>query len=404
METLYITTISIMIFVLCSLLIKKEKHNSDHILIVWLVLALMSEIGFYWLASGAYFEHLDFFRLFFGTQLLHAPILFFYILALFQKDFTFNWKNLIHLTPLVVFYLVHIPEFSKTAQLSACANHFGCFTCSKSCSIVYNLSKMIINTFYLALAFFAFKEHRLKMKNFVSISRTYWAGMLLVAGFMINGLIIFYRISEMADIRAVVAYLSFNHIHVFISVLIILFGFLIFNLDNIVKWILSLKKLFAGVSKEVIVHMLRYNSHSSIKDNLKMVTSDKNTAGLSEGKIEEYYSMIISYIEENKPYLDPHITKAKFAERLGIPQHHLSIVIKNRFNKTFNTFINTYRLSLVLERISKQEYKNYTLLFLAYECGFNSKSTFNRFFKSQIGMTPSQFLKMNPQDYNIRVA
>jgi len=404
MGTLYIATISILVFVLCSLLLKKKKHNSDHILIVWLFLALLSEIGFYWLAAGNYGEHVNFYRLFFGTQLLHAPLLFFYILTLFQKNFTFNWKNLIHLTPLLLFYLLHINEFSKSVEVCACAKHFGCFTCTMSCSTVHNLSKMIINTFYLALAFFAYKEHRLNIKAFENISKSLWAGMLLFGGFALNGLIIFYRISEIANIEYLFRSMSFTDIHVFISVLIILFGFLMFNLDSLVKWVLTMKKFILKVNSEKLVSLINEANQTSIAGSIQSVTNENNKACVAEEKIGKYYDMILSYMEQEKPYLDSQLSKAKFAEKLGIPEHHLSVVLKERFNKSFNTFINAYRLSLVLERMSSSDYKDYTLLYLAIECGFNSKSTFNRFFKTQMGMTPSQFLKMNTENYNIRIA
>ena len=59
----------------------------------------------------------------------------------------------------------------------------------------------------------------------------------------------------------------------------------------------------------------------------------------------------------------------------------------------FNEFINGYRLSDFQSRAGKPEYEHFTILGLAYECGFNSKSVFNEFFKKSTGFTPSAWLR-----------
>jgi AraC-like DNA-binding protein len=59
----------------------------------------------------------------------------------------------------------------------------------------------------------------------------------------------------------------------------------------------------------------------------------------------------------------------------------------------FNSLINEYRIKEFKKKINNQDFKLYTLTAIAYECGFNSKSTFNRVFKLECGQTPSEYVK-----------
>jgi len=81
------------------------------------------------------------------------------------------------------------------------------------------------------------------------------------------------------------------------------------------------------------------------------------------------------------------------AKSLNISANNLSQVINSQKKKNFFDFVNTYRIEAIIEKLKNSENKKYTLLSLAYEVGFNSKSTFNASFKKLMGKTPSDYLK-----------
>jgi AraC-like DNA-binding protein len=66
-------------------------------------------------------------------------------------------------------------------------------------------------------------------------------------------------------------------------------------------------------------------------------------------------------------------------------------VLNEKHGKNFFTFINEYRVKDVISRFGNPENDKFTILAIAYDSGFNSKTTFNSIFKSQTGMTPSQY-------------
>ncbi|MCP4520152.1 MAG: AraC family transcriptional regulator [Cytophagales bacterium] len=78
---------------------------------------------------------------------------------------------------------------------------------------------------------------------------------------------------------------------------------------------------------------------------------------------------------------------------MNIPSHKLSEVINEQFNKPFYDFVGHYRCELLKEKLKEPKNSSFTILGLAMKAGFNSKSSLNRIFKEQTGLTPSEYKK-----------
>ena len=98
---------------------------------------------------------------------------------------------------------------------------------------------------------------------------------------------------------------------------------------------------------------------------------------------------------EKKPYLNPDLNLPELAGELNIPSHYLSQVINKNIGQNFFDFINRYRIEEVKSKIMDPNYHKYSVLGIAFEAGFNSKSAFNRVFKNSTGQTPTQFKKQH---------
>ena len=98
-------------------------------------------------------------------------------------------------------------------------------------------------------------------------------------------------------------------------------------------------------------------------------------------------------MDEQKPYLEPQLNLKSLAIKLKTNPSILSAAINQSFKKNFNDFINEYRVNEYLKLTEQSKFEHYTLLALALECGFNSKSTFNRAFKKITGRTPKEMKK-----------
>jgi AraC-like DNA-binding protein len=97
-------------------------------------------------------------------------------------------------------------------------------------------------------------------------------------------------------------------------------------------------------------------------------------------------------MKTEKPYLNCKLKYSEIASRLKISTRLLTNVLNTEIGKTFNDYINEYRVREVVERLSSKQNDKYTLLSIALDCGFNSKSSFNRIFKKHTGLTPTGFI------------
>jgi AraC-like DNA-binding protein len=114
-------------------------------------------------------------------------------------------------------------------------------------------------------------------------------------------------------------------------------------------------------------------------------------SGLSDEKAEACLKSLLGLMETEQSFTDPDLTLAALAERLGVSPHNLSEVINTRVGQTFFDFVNKYRVEKVSRDLRDPGKRGLKLLALAFEAGFNSKSSFNSIFKRFTGQTPSDF-------------
>ena len=114
---------------------------------------------------------------------------------------------------------------------------------------------------------------------------------------------------------------------------------------------------------------------------------------LSEEVIDQTMKGLHKSMIENKLYLDAELNLTILANHIGVPPKIVSTVLNQRLGRSFNEYVNQFRVEEVKGRLVKPENKKYTITSLAYECGFNSQPTFQRAFKSVVGLTPREFLQ-----------
>ena len=106
----------------------------------------------------------------------------------------------------------------------------------------------------------------------------------------------------------------------------------------------------------------------------------------------EWKSKITALLQGEKVYHDPELSLTQLAKMLKTNPSVISKVINQGFQLNFNDYINQYRVEAVKEKLQAGEQKLQTLLSIAFDCGFNSKATFNRAFKKNTGFTPKDWI------------
>jgi AraC-like DNA-binding protein len=110
-----------------------------------------------------------------------------------------------------------------------------------------------------------------------------------------------------------------------------------------------------------------------------------------EGLLAEWKPKILSLLQNERVYEDPELSLTQMAKQLKTNPSIISKTINQGFQLNFNDFINNYRIEAVKEKLKAGEQKTQTLLGIAYDCGFNSKATFNRAFKKVTGSSPKEW-------------
>jgi AraC-like DNA-binding protein len=114
---------------------------------------------------------------------------------------------------------------------------------------------------------------------------------------------------------------------------------------------------------------------------------------LTKERADRYVRRLVETMEKEKLYLDNELTLQKLAQQLSIHPHHLSQIINERLNQNFFDFINSYRVEEAKKRLIDPSEKHFSIIAIAVEVGFNSKSAFNSVFKKYVNMTPSEWRK-----------
>ncbi len=97
-------------------------------------------------------------------------------------------------------------------------------------------------------------------------------------------------------------------------------------------------------------------------------------------------------LREKQLFLRPNLSLKELATELQLPRRYVSHLINRYHGKNYKGFINEFRIAAFLVKARSEKENHKTLLALALESGFNSKSTFNQVFKDQFGKTPSEYL------------
>ncbi len=127
--------------------------------------------------------------------------------------------------------------------------------------------------------------------------------------------------------------------------------------------------------------------------NVQLETTDKkySKSGLSPETAQAYVDELLAVMQEDKPYRDSDLTLPQLASRLGISTHNLSQALNSTLEQNFFDFVNSYRVNEVIESFKDPKQQHLKILALAFDAGFNSKTTFNSIFKKFTGKTPSEY-------------
>jgi len=363
------------LFFIALLVQKKSRGLHDKILIYWL-LYLSLYTGIYGLSAPWLFSDYPLLSVaFISLLLLHGPFLYWYIRVLIIQSLRVKPIDFLHFIPFALFnlFLIGVSLFPETA-VKIRLDHLEVEHNSPGIFNFFLALTALSGPVYFGLSLALFKKHDINIfNNFSSLENidlSWLRKLVYTFGVVWTFLMAF------AAIHHIFHLFSWNFctdgLSLSLSVFIILLGY--FGLKQ--------KEIFSGYEGSEFVTG-RY--------------SEQKYAGsiLKEADARMYAERLVSYMAEKKPYLNPDLNLPQLAGDLNIPSHYLSQVINQNTGHNFYDFINHYRVEEVKNKIIDPLYQKYSILGIAFDAGFNSKSAFNRAFKYITGQTPTHYKKQH---------
>jgi len=309
-----------------------------------------------------------------GSLFLIGPLFYFYVNSLTVSGQAWKRVNWLHFIPFLATIIVHPAIFQgsvdkvETIIAWLIATRYDnpelrkAFFLDDTIFIAESIHMMI----YLSLALITLKDYSRKIKQYSSNLHKVnlqWLKHITVAIILV--VLVSFILQKTLYVILRYYYYSLDYIYILpMTILIYLIGF----------YALRRPGIFLGeMSFEIST---KYSGSS-----------------LSLENANNYQKMLLQYMEESRPYLNPELKLSELATSLDIHPNHLSQVINERFQQNFFDFINGYRVEEAKKRLSDPVSNRDTLLKIALDCGFNNKVSFNNYFKKLTDQTPSSFRK-----------
>ncbi len=309
----------------------------------------------------------------------YGPLMFLYAKMMTEDTPSFNPQYLWHFVPFMVFLFISLLFLDKPVMEGT--KGFLITDRFISLRIIYGFSFFISITAYSVATFLVIHRHQNNLKKMISYSSAkvtlQWLVGLSVT-FYLSYLLVF--VFGLIDI--LLNFMPFDPYELSflgLTVFAFLFGFY------------GVKQ--PGIFEEIDGHIETPQEINSTAYRETNSNGKYQRSSLKAKDIENIKGEIMEYMDREKPYLNRELTISDVAADLKIPRHFITEVINNHMGKNFYYLINEYRVEEAKKRLNDPKYSNLTILAIAYDSGFNSKSAFNTIFKDLTGMTPSQYLK-----------
>lgn len=287
-----------------------------------------------------------------------TPIVFFFS-ALFYTNpsFKFKFLDVKYLVLPAVFFIILLlknieiyenePEFSKILD-------------------IFYVSLILFQAlFYTALSYFTIRKHQRKIQQFSANTEEInlnWLEYIILIIFMVSIVYVVYNLF----------YNSYS-LNIFINLVFLLVIYFV------AYYSLKQKEIYP-IEEKQREELITINDPEAEETKRKLISDDE----LLRIKLQ-----LEGIMDTQKPYLDSELNLIKLSELLSISTHHLSYVINTGFEKNFFQYINEFRIDYAKKLLKSNQ--KLSILGIAYESGFNSKTSFNTTFKKFTNQTPSEF-------------
>lgn len=297
------------------------------------------------------------------TRFISAPALYLSIVSFVAPAKRFRSVELLHLLPFVIFLIFIIPHMltGQNVEIAAWAAHV--------VFKIFFLTLPVQTVVYWVLSFLKLKSHRRNIRKVLSSTRTVDLQWLQNFLWVLAGVIFLWLNLAFFDIPF---------------------------LREITPWLYLLSAYFLSFFALRQGEVYSFSKGSRIEiQSLILETPERpiRQKRLDPLALEDLKNRLEILMDTKKPYLDSTLSLPLLAEQMGVSVHELSYLINEAYKENFFSFVNRYRIEESKRLLLSAAFERLNILGVAYESGFNSKTTFNTTFKKRMGMSPTEFVK-----------
>jgi AraC-like DNA-binding protein len=370
----------------------RQQSRSDYWLGIYLLLSIFFiapwMVGFAgWYDRQPYRDilfYVPFVQLFF-----FGPVLYFYIQSLLNPGFRLTRKMYWHFLPGIIYLLYSLTAF-VTDKIVLKRYYFLYKESDPDFASWYRLLGIASLIVYLALSIIYYNRYRRIVYQLVSYADAVlfrWARHFLIAFF---SFMVFTAVFTAVDIFFVNVDYAGTWWY-FLVYAVFLYYISIAGYGNSVQTKVAFR--FRQVEEKQVAQITWAGTVSSAPAE-EAIIAEENTAG-PEAQVfwsAEQKQQLLQLLHGQKLYEDAELSLTGLARQVSLSPALLSRLINQGFGMNFNDFVNHYRVLAVQEKLRGGEQQSQTLLGIAFDCGFNSKATFNRAFKKQTGLSPREWI------------
>lgn len=355
------------VFFTALLLSKKGKNTSDLYLVAYLLLLTLHLAYYFFMFFNNEAVPTVLGILGFSLVILHTPIFFLYVRSL-AIDRQISAKTIVlHTLPYLIYNAILIGAyFMGVLELQPYKGFLG--ITSTDYPIFYQGGQVlaIVTVAYLTWGFYLLRTFRTNVNQRLSNLVSYKWLSFLVVSFLFYFILIYLVIY----IASVGGFITIDTVFYYVSFIIMAYVFILGFFG------IRYASLFADETTSVLT---------------QKTESKYAKSGLTTETIQEIQEKLSNAMMTEQKFLNPDITLTSLSAELDLASTYVSQVINQQFKLNFYDFVNQYRVEEVKRRLTAPEHSHLSVLGIALDCGFKSKSSFNKSFKKHTGKTPSDF-------------
>ena len=371
---IYTFGIFIAFFLSLLILTKRGRNGADTILGVWMIVIGIHLLSYYSFKTGLIYSYPLIIWFNFPLPFLHGPLLFLYTLALTSPAKPNLKTGALHFILPVVTLCLYAPFlfYSHQQKIEIIQTNGQGFELQAS---ITSILLSISGIFYVYITHRLLLRHKKRILDQFSYQEKInlnWLRRLFYGMGIMWIFIIFIQNDDLIFSASVV--------------FVVLIGY--FGIKQVGIFTNQTNDFLENDLKEEVILM-----EETVNDTTTQLKKKYAKSGLNEESANDLHLRLKHLMVIEKLFTEPELTLADLSGRLGVHSNYLSQVINAMEGVNFYDYINSLRVEEFKRLALLPENQKYTLLALAFECGFNSKSAFNRCFKKATDLSPSEYVK-----------